>query len=230
MKKFAIKITTFLVLFTLWNCSSAPIDESDPAALYKEAESDIESEHYQVAIDKLRAIKNKFPYSNYAVDAQLRIADVYFLQDSFIESAASYESFRDLHPKHPKTGYAMYKIAKSYFNDKPGNIARDMTSAKRALDAYRDFLKRFPTNKEAEEGAKDIVEIRNLLAEKELYIAEFYFKRDFFISAKPRFQKIMDLYPETDSAKIAQGKLARLESEEKENEKHGHPTNKSSTQ
>src|SRR5437870_1063058 len=85
---------------TLVGCSGKAIDENDPGALYGEAEEDIKNDHYQIAIDKLRAIKNKYPYSKFAVDAQLRIADVYFLQESWGEAATSYEAFRDLHPKH----------------------------------------------------------------------------------------------------------------------------------
>src|SRR4051794_12993325 len=117
--KSSILFLIISLLISIAGCSSAPVDENDPASLLKEAEEEIQSDHYQMAIDKLRAIKNKFPYSKFAVDAQLRIADVYFLQESFAEAATSYESFRDLHPKHEKVGYAMFKAAKSYFNDIP---------------------------------------------------------------------------------------------------------------
>src|SRR6476619_147606 len=106
---------------SLPGCSGKAIDENDPAALYKDAEDDIKNDHYQIAIDKLRSIRNKFPYSKYAVDAQLRLADVYFLQEDFAEAAAAYETFRDLHPKHEKTSYAMFRIGKSYYKDSPTN-------------------------------------------------------------------------------------------------------------
>jgi outer membrane protein assembly factor BamD len=179
--------------------------------LYQDAEEEIQSDHYQLAIDKLRVIKNKFPYSKYAIDAQLRIADVFFLQESFAEAAASYEAFRELHPKHLKASYAMYRGAKSYMNDMPGTVARDLTSARKALDTYNDFLRRFPTAKEVGDAQKDIVEIRRQLAEKELSIADFYSKRDFYDSAKGRLKKTVELYPETNAAKIAKEKLEQIE-------------------
>lgn len=199
-------------------CSSTPVNENDPASLYKDAEDDIQSDHFQIALEKLRTVKNKFPYSKYAVDAQLRIADVYFMQEAYAEAAASYEAFRDLHPKHEKTAYAMFRIGKSYYNDIPSTVARDMAPAQKALDAYGDFLRRFPNDPQAAEAQKDIAEIRKLLAEKELYIGNFYYKRDFYDSAKHRFEKIIELYPETDAAKEAEQKLAKIETIKKAEE------------
>ncbi len=191
-------------------CSGKGIDESDPASLYKDAEDDIGNDRYASAVEKLKVVKNKFPYSNYAIDAQLKLADVYFMQDSFAEAAAAYEVFRDLHPKHPKVPYAMFRAAKSYYKDIPDPIYRDMTPAQKSLDSYNEFLRRFPTAPEAEEARKDLADTRKLLANKELYVGNFYYKRDFFDSAKPRFEKVIALYPETDAAKEAAEKLKKM--------------------
>ncbi|MDR3605897.1 MAG: outer membrane protein assembly factor BamD [Oligoflexia bacterium] len=189
-------------------CSSQAVTESDPAALAKDAEDDIKSDRYQLALEKLKTLKNKFPYSKYAVDAQLRIADVYFMQELYPEAASNYETFRDLHPKHERVAYAMFRIAKSYFNDMPSTVARDLTPAQKCLDAYNDFLRRFPEAPEAVEGHKDLEKARAFLADKELYIADFYLKHNFYESAKPRYQKILDVYPDTPAAAKAQEKLA----------------------
>ncbi len=193
-------------------CSSAQVNDNDPSSLFKEAEEEVQSDHYQLAIDKLRIIKNKFPYSKFAVDAQLKIADVFFLQESYAEAAASYETFRELHPKHEKAAYSMFRAGKSYYNDIPGNVARDLTTAHKALDSYGDFLRRFPSSTDAPAAQKDVVDIRRLLAEKELYIGDFYFVRNFYDSAKPRYKKIIELYSETEAAKKALEKLKKIES------------------
>ena len=206
-----LKVLSFLFLLVLGACSTVPVDESDPLALYTDAEAEMKSDHYQIAIEKFRAIKNKFPYSKYAVDAQLKIADVYYLQESFIEAAASYETFRDLHPTHEKAPYAHYRLGKSYFNDIPGNVARDLTSAQKALDIYNDFLHKYPALPEAKEAEKDRLEIRNRLANKELSIGDFYFKRQYFAGAKPRYTKVIRIFPETEAAHLAQLKLADID-------------------
>jgi outer membrane protein assembly factor BamD len=197
----------------LVSCGGKGIDESDPESLFKDAQEDIKTDHYQVALEKLKVVKNKFPYSKYSVEAQLRIADVYFLQEAYADAAAAYEGFRDLHPKHESAPYAMHRIGKSYFNDIPSPLSRDLTSAQKAVDAYNDFLRRYPQAPEAEEARKELNQARTALADKELYIANFYYKRDHHDSARARFQKVISLYPETEAAKEAQLKLAKLPAE-----------------
>lgn len=192
-------------------CSSTQVNEKDPASLYQDAVEEVESEHYQIALEKLRAIKNKFPYSSYAVDAQLKIADVYFIQELYAEAAGAYESFRDLHPKHEKASYAMYQIGRAYFNDTPRNVARDLSSAQKTIDTYSDFVRRFPEDPRVKEAKEDIQKVRELLAAKEIYIGDFYLKRDFDDSAKPRYQKVIELYPETQAAQVAAEKIAKIE-------------------
>jgi outer membrane protein assembly factor BamD len=220
-----LALTSASVSSLLTSCSTAQVSEADPAALYKDAEDDIKNDHYQIAIDKLRAIRNKFPYSKYAVDAQLRLADVYFLQEDFAEAAAAYETFRDLHPKHEKAPYAMFRIGKSYYKDSPTNVARDLTPAQKSLDAYQDYLRRYPNATDAQEARDDLEAARRLLADKELYIGNFYYKRDFYDSAKPRFQRVISLYPETPAAKEAQEKLGKISDYESKHPKAEHKGN-----
>lgn len=201
-----------------WGCSGKAVEDGDPSELYKDAEDDINSDHYQLAVDKLKIIKNKYPYSKFALDASLRLADVYFLQESFVEAALAYESFRDLHPKHPKVAYATFRIGLSYYNDLPSTVARDLVDAKKAEDAFNTFLHTFPSDPNAAEAKKDLTESRRQLAEKELYIGDFYFKRHFYDSAKGRYEKLIEMYPEATAADKAKDKLGQIEKENLHNE------------
>jgi outer membrane protein assembly factor BamD len=197
----------------LSGCAGKAVDPSDPAQLYQDAEDEIKSDHYQMAIDKLRVIKNKFPYSKYSVDAQLRIADVLFLQESYAEAASAYETFRDLHPRHEKVAYAMFRAGKSYFLDIPDPLSRDLAPAQRSLDAYNELLQRFPAGEHIEEAKKDVAECRRTLAGKEIYIGDFYYKRDHLASAKPRYEKVVALFPETEAATKARERIAKIDAE-----------------
>lgn len=207
------RIQSFFVALTclsLFSCSGAPIDENDPAQLLADAEADIQAEHYLVALEKMRGLKNRFPYSKHAVEASLRIADIYFLQESFTEAALSYEAFKDLHPKHEKVAYAMFRQGVSYYKDIPSTIARDMTSGHKAIEAFEAYLQRFPKATEAADAKKYVLEIRNLLAQKEMYVAYFYFRREYYSSAKPRYEKIVENFPDTTSIDEAKKKLAEV--------------------
>lgn len=210
MKKFLLLILLLCPAF--WSgCSGKKVDDTDPSVLMKDAEDDIKNDQYLNAIDKLKTLRNKFPYSHYSADAQLRLADVYFMQESFAEAAGAYESFRDLHPKHEKLSYAMYRIGESYLDDAPSTIARDLTSVKKAEDAFNEFLKRFPADPKTDSARAQLLRSRSLLAQKELYIANFYNRDDQYDSALRRYEKLIELYPETDPAKEARLKLATVQ-------------------
>lgn len=197
-------------------CSGKEVNPEDPASLMEDAESDIKSDHYQIAIDKLRMLKNRFPYSKEAAIAQLRIGDVYFLQEAFGEASASYEAFRDQYPKHEKASYAILRIGKSFESDIPENPGRDMGSAAKAIESYQEYLSRFPQGAERKEAQDSINKIRTRLAEKEYSVALFYLRRGETVAARNRLAKLQSLYPDTESARLAREKLAGLPEEKSE--------------
>jgi len=196
-------LVCLLVLLTAASCSSVETKSDDPALLMKEAEQEISNDHYLLALDKLREIRNKFPYSKFAVDAQLRLADVYFIQESYPEAAAAYESFRDLHPKHERVAHALFRVAKSYFKDAPEEPTRDQSSSVRAMTAYSEFLAKFPADPAAAEARADLVALEARLGEKEWLVGEFYFKRGHYDAAKRRFERLIVQFPKTPAAEKA---------------------------
>jgi len=202
-----MKLLLPLLVLLATACSSVETAKEDPAELYKEALQEIENDHYMLAIDKLREIKNKFPYSKFAIESQLKLGDVYFLQESYSEAAAVYESFRDLHPKHERVAHAMFRLGKSHFLDSPEIVSRDQASSERAIAAYNDFLVRFPNDPQSPEARGDVSKLESRLAEKEWEIGEFYFKRGKSDAAKRRFQRLVERFPKSDAAARARRHL-----------------------
>lgn len=208
----ALLMLTFMVSAPILfdGCASKSINESDPGELYKDAESDIGNDRYLLALDKLRIIKSKFSYSSYGALAQLRIGDVYFLQESFPEASAAYETFAELYPKHEKTPYAIFRTGEAYFMDIPSTTARDLRSAESAINSFTQYLKKYPGGEYTAKAKEMQGKAYNKLAEKELSIAEFYLRRKKQDAARARLQKILDLYGESESAPKAKELLKSL--------------------
>ena len=189
--------------FQAASCSGKKVDEDNPQELYKDAEEDIDDKRFAMALDKLKSIKNKFPYSHLATQAKLRIADVYYMEDSFIEAAGSYESFRDMHPKHDRADYVIFRIGESYFNQLPGGHDRDISPATKSLEAYRELLTLYPKSQFAEAAKSHAKEATETLAAKEQYVADFYFIREMFDSAATRYEKITSKFAGTEAEQLA---------------------------
>ncbi len=207
-------------------CSGKKIDESNPQDLYKDAEEDIGDKRYAMALDKLKALKNKFPYSHLATQSKLRIADVYFEEESFIEAAAAYESFRDMHPKHEKADYVMFRIGESYYQQLPSGVDRDLGPATKAIDAFRELIGLYPKSEYVDTAKKHLSESIEKLAGKEKYIADFYFTREMYDSAAGRYEKMAARFPDTESEQYAYWQWAQslIKQEKKDEAKHVYRT------
>lgn len=214
-----------LLSLILGGCSSTGSNGETPEDVYKSAEEDIEADRYQMALKKLRKLKNKFPYSRLSVVAKLRMADVYFLQENYVEAAAAYESFIELHPKNDKVPYAAYRVGESNFESIPSKAARDLTPATHALESFEDFLEKYGSKDEklAQEARKKIKEIRDKLAEKQLYVGDYYRSWEFPKSAIKRYNHLMDKYPDSkhlteakNGLQAAEADLKALSPEERE--------------
>lgn len=181
----------FSLLLLATGCAHEQRDPNNPETVYKEAEEALKDERFLIAIDKLRDLKNRFPYSRRAVDAELMTADAYFAQESFLEAESAYEIFRELHPTHPKAEYVQFRIGMSYFNMIPENPAQDLSAAYRAIESFEMLLNRFPASEYAPQAREHIQNARRKLAGREIYIADFYYDRRHYLSASYRYSALL---------------------------------------
>ena len=104
--------TLFIVVSVsqLTACATADTtDTSTPEGAMKVADEYAKDDRYEEAIAKYSDVKNKFPYSRLAAEAELKIADINFTRESYIEAQNDYQLFREFHPKHPKSDYVTFR-------------------------------------------------------------------------------------------------------------------------
>lgn len=192
MKRF---FPILFIAFALTACSSSEKKPDTPEALFAVAQDFEKEERFEIAIQRYQDVKNKFPYSALATQAELAIADVHYKQEAWPEAQVSYQAFRELHPKHPRIDYVIYQIGMSFFQQLPESVDRDLTLAKDAIAAFDEVVTKYPHS----ENAKDAQEKRRTslerLAGKEDYIGDFYFRRAQYVSALPRYEGLLQKYP-----------------------------------
>jgi outer membrane protein assembly factor BamD len=198
-----------LALLALSACATQPpepaLDEL-PAAdvLYQEGVSLLENRQsvlwlvdttpYQQAIDKFQEVVDNYPYSEYAVAAELKIADSYFEQERWDEALSYYRDFAELHPEHEKVPYTIYRTALCHAKQS-GSPERDQTATREALAALDQLMTRYPTAPETREAEALWKELRAKLGEHVLGIGDFYWKRDEYQSAAGRYRQVLDEFP-----------------------------------
>lgn len=189
-----LRVITSFVLIALLGCSSTEKNSSTPEGAFEIAQDFENSDRFEEAIRRYSDIKNKFPYSNYATKSELAIADVYYKQESYAESQVSYQMFKDLHPTHPQIDYVQFRIGMSYFMQLPSSIDRDLSLANDAILQLNELIKKFPSSQYVTEAKEKRSAAIKMLAEKEEYIADFYFKRKIYDSALGRYEGLYTNY------------------------------------
>ncbi|MCH2533171.1 MAG: outer membrane protein assembly factor BamD [Bdellovibrionales bacterium] len=215
----ALKGLLPIFVFIFAACSHlADVDTSTAEGAFKKAQLFEEASRFQEAISQYNTVKNKFPYHKLATEAELKIADIEFERQNFIEAQYAYELFKSLHPKHPKIDYVIYRQAMSLFNQIPEVIARDLSAAPQAIDIYDELIMKHP-NSEYIARAKDYRQkTLDKLAQKELYIADFYYKRETFSSALGRYENIIRQFPDVGlrSKALYRASYSALKAEQKD--------------
>lgn len=174
-----------VILVFVSSCSSdKPKGKTEAEILFKEAEELMKADRFILATEKLNQIKTQHPYSFYATPAELLQADILFMQENYVEAAASYLLFRDFHPRHEKIPYVVFKIAESYYKQIPDTIDRDLEPAIESIKYYEEILQKYADSSYRKTAEKRIREAKRMLREKDQYIADFYFKTKEFGAAR----------------------------------------------
>ena len=192
----------FCLIILLWTgaqvsgCAWFQSKEKETAQELAEAGmEDFRDEDYAKAIESFEKLKDWYPFSRYAILAELKLGDAHYHRGEYEEAIFAYESFEDLHPKNEAVPYVVYQIGRCYF-DRLEVIDRDQTMAKEALHAFERLVRTYPASpfvRKAQEHMK--VCYRNL-AEHEFYVGLFYYKGKHYEAALERFKAVIKLYPD----------------------------------
>lgn len=198
----------WLVLFLHAGCAvDRPQGKTEAEVLYKEAKQLSEDGRYLLATEKLNTLKSQHPYSFYATHAELLLADILFDQENFTEAAAAYSLFRDLHPKHERLPYVIFRQAEAYYRQLPSTFDRDLSSGRQAVQFYRELLSTFPNHPKADLADKRIQKIEDQFRKKAKYIADFYFKTEVFDAARWRYLDILTRFDEPELRRHSQKRV-----------------------
>jgi outer membrane protein assembly factor BamD len=171
---------------------------------YEKGLAELKDENFPEAQKYFQFVKQKFPFSKYAVLAELAIADTQFARGNFTEAVDSYKAFIRLHPTHEKVenGYAAFRVGQCYYKDMPDDIwllppsyEKDQSAVNDALRELDDFRRKYPDSKYQKDAEPLRKEVLKRLVDHEVYIARFYLGRDKTKAAARRLEGAIKRYP-----------------------------------
>ncbi len=180
----------------LFKSQSAKELERTPESLLMEGMDAYQRKRYEPAIEAFQKLKDRFPYNQYAIVAELKLADSYFLNKDYELAATAYKEFEKLHPANEIIPYVVFQQAMCYFKQMP-TIDRDQSYASRATQEFERMIKTFPQSEYISQAKTNLITAKKNLLSHEFYIGEFYFKEKNYQAALGRFEGILRQFPDT---------------------------------
>ncbi len=175
--------------------------EKPPEVLAKEGAEQLKKKNYLDAVDTYTKIKDRYPYSEQALVAQVKLADALYYSKKFDEAQAAYKEFEKLHPTNPAIPYVIYQQGLCFYRQRP-TIDRDQSYTEKALAEFRRLQQKFPKSEYAAKAEKYKLKCLEDLAEHEFYVGVFYFRTKRYPSALDRFQALAQEYPTFKTAEV----------------------------
>ncbi len=166
--------------------------------LFDKAMDAMRHNRFDVARMTLQVLINTYPDSEYIARAKLAVGDSWYAEGgtaSLAQAEQEYRDFQTFFPNMPEAAEAQLKIANIQYQqmEKPD---RDYTHAKRAEDEYRNLILQYPDNtKLVAEAKQRLLEVQEVLADREFTIGRFYYLRQSYPASIARLQSLVEKYP-----------------------------------
>ncbi len=161
------------------------------------------------AVKKFNEVELLYPQSIWAPRSNLMAAYAYYSQLYFNEAIFELERFLDKYKNHPNTDYAYYLIAICHYNQIVDE-KKDLGEIMKSKTYFNLLIKDFPDTEFAEDARFKLELIEEILASKELYLANYYRDREKWIPAINRYKKIINKYDTTIFVEEALYRLVEL--------------------
>ena len=186
-------------------------DENMPAEeLATRGMEEYEDGNYKKSIDYFQKLKDIYPFSKYAILAELKLGDAHYRIEQYEDAVFAYEEFEKLHPRNEAIPYVIYQIGRCYF-DRVSTPDRDQTSARKALENFQRLQTQYPNDPYARSAADHIIACYKSLAGHEFGVGQFYFKSRHYKAALVRFRSVVQDYPDIGFHQQALEYIARCE-------------------
>ena len=188
-------VALLLIIALAWACASVK-EKPEPTAEenYRMGMERFEKKKYQDAIPFFQKILQNYPFSIYAIQAELKIAESYFLDKKYVEALIHLQGFRELHPTNEHIPYVIWMKAVAY-SEEFRSIDRDVSAMENAKRELLELTTRFSESPYAREAAALLETLNGRLAAHDFYVARYYYRGANYDAALSRLQRILDEYP-----------------------------------
>ncbi len=163
------------------------------------------------ALEYFETIVATAPYSDYAPLSLMNAARGYKMIGETEVAIDALDRMINTYPRNVLTPDAYLKIAETHASLVDGPYY-DQASTKQAVTYYEDYMILFPGDAGMGQAEKGLGDMKTVLAQSKLTIADYYYKyRRNYKAAKVFYNEAITTYPDSEVAKLAREKLVDVE-------------------
>lgn len=216
-----MRMLLIAVFFFLAGCSSVQKDDTltwSVQKLYFKAKQEFNGGSFSTSRKHYERLLSRYPFGRYAQQANLDLIQLEYKDKEYDQAIAQADKFIQLYPRSPYADYARYmKGVITYSRDVtlidklvPTNIAQsDQALMKKAFESFENLVENSPNGEYSEDAKLRMRFLRNISAEHEIYVAEYYLRRGVYVAAANRGQYVLENYSKTPSVPLALGVMVR---------------------
>ncbi|MBM2805299.1 MAG: outer membrane protein assembly factor BamD [Deltaproteobacteria bacterium] len=179
--------------------SSAPKVDPTAEGLFEEGTRAFNEKKYVRAIDNFTKLRTDNPFSPLVTQAELKIADAYYLNQQYPEAINAFKEFESMHPTNEHVPFVTLRLGQAHF-DQFTSTDRDQKTTEIAKGYFETVVTKYPKSPQAAEAQVKLAKAIEYLAEAEFNVADFYFKQERYSAARDRFEEIIRKYKDTPTA------------------------------
>lgn len=159
------------------------------------------------AIEYFEQIVHNAPYSDYAPLSLMNVARGHQRLNNTEEAIDALDRMINNYPKNVLTPDAYLKLAQTHASLVDGAYY-DQASTKESITYYEDYLIQFPGDSGAGSAEKGLAQMKTMLAQSKMLLADYYYKyRKNYKAAKVFYNEAITVYPDSPVAARARTML-----------------------
>lgn len=164
--------------------------------LYSKGEDELSRGNYEDARTNFRRIVERHPDSSLAPRARFLVGEAYYREGEFDKAIKEFESFMAFYPGQLIADLVQYRLAMSYY-DQMKPVEQDQGLTLKAVEAFKKLVREYPQSRYAPDALAKIDICRGRLAQKELWVANYYYNQGNMGAARQRLEGLLKEYPRT---------------------------------
>ena len=186
------------LIFSAAGCASnkaRKLEDMGHAELLEKGLKQLDEGNMARALQSLLLVKDRYPYTESAITASLKLADTYFSMGEYATAYELYAEFERYHPDDENIPYVKFQRGLCYYKQIRG-FDREQKHALGASIEFAKLVVEYPDNEYSEKARRYYRKCLLNRSKFEMYTGNFYFNQKKYLAALQRYTYAIENFPD----------------------------------